>query len=71
MSATCDRMMSPENAPFVIPRDDETALSAGFLALLQDRERGRDIGRRNRDHVVRHYSLASMVGSWDTLFSGE
>jgi L-malate glycosyltransferase len=63
------RIVAPENAPFVLPREDERALGQALLALLRDRDlRGR-IGRANRAHVRATYSLAAMVACYDALFT--
>jgi glycosyltransferase involved in cell wall biosynthesis len=64
------RMLAPENAGLVIPRDDEAAFAAALLALLRDPARRRAIGDADRAHVRTHYDLDAMVARYDTLFSG-
>jgi glycosyltransferase involved in cell wall biosynthesis len=53
-------MLSPENRPFVVPRD-EAALAAALTLLLAAPERRRAVGEANRKRVGREYAEATMV----------
>lgn len=64
------RMLAPENADFVLPREDEAALSAALLRLIRDDRLRARLGRANRDHVRSNYSLEAMVARYDALFRG-
>jgi glycosyltransferase involved in cell wall biosynthesis len=65
------RMLAPENAPYVVPKEDEAGLSKALLSLIEAPEQRREIGRRNREYVVAQYSLDAMVRRYDALFSGD
>ena len=64
------RMLAPENADFVVPVDDEAAMTHGLLRLLRDRTLSVRIGRANQERVRREYALEHMVERYDALFSG-
>lgn len=64
------RMVSQDNAAFVLPRDDEETLVRGLLRLLQDGPLRTRLGDANRDHVRSHFDLETMVAHYDDLFRG-
>jgi len=51
----------------VPPRDPE-ALAKAIIALLQDRERAKDMGRAGRERVERYFSVQRMVARTETLY---
>ncbi len=63
-------MVAPENAAFVLPREDEAAFAAALAALLEDAPSRRRIGRCNEERVRAQYALEQMVARYDRLFSG-
>ncbi len=62
------RMVAPQNAPFILPRENSAALEEGLAALLRDGETRTRLGRLNRAHVRTEYDLAGMVRRYDSLF---
>jgi L-malate glycosyltransferase len=64
------RMVAPENADFVVPLDDEAALTGALARLLRDRALSMRIGRANQLRVRADYSLDAMVARYDALFAG-
>jgi glycosyltransferase involved in cell wall biosynthesis len=63
-------MLAPENAPFVVPRDD-AALADALVALLADRERARAVGAANAARAAAEFDQASMFAAWERLFRKE
>lgn len=63
------QMLAPENAAFVVPVEEPTALTSALAKLLQDQDLRRTIGRRNRDRVEAEFGLQSMVTRYDMLFT--
>ena len=51
----------------VPPRDPE-ALAKAIIALLQDRERAKDMGRAGRERVEKHFSVERMVQQTEALY---
>ena len=64
------RMVSPENAEFVVPLEDEAGLTSALGRLLRDRALSTRIGGANQLRVRAEYSLDAMVARYDALFSG-
>jgi glycosyltransferase involved in cell wall biosynthesis len=56
-------MVSPENAPFVVPRN-EGALADALLALLSDPAMARQIGRANATRAMTDFDQAGMFKAW-------
>jgi glycosyltransferase involved in cell wall biosynthesis len=54
------RMLAAENQPFLVPRDD-VALAGTLLALIDDPQGRRMIGRANRARAERDFDVARMV----------
>ena len=63
------RMVAAENAPFVVPADEEHALTTALGALLADEARRTRIGNANRERVRAEYALETMIRRYDALFS--
>lgn len=63
------RMLSPENADFVVPANDEAALSASMRRLLADRDLAGRIARANRERVRTEFSLDAMAKRYEELYS--
>lgn len=60
--------LSPENAPFIVPRDDEAALADALRRLIDDAALRRDLAAANRRHVLVHYGMDRMVDAYRALF---
>ncbi len=52
----------------VVPPEDATALAKAVVSLLEDRERGRALGRAGRRRVVAGFSLEGMLARMETLY---
>jgi glycosyltransferase involved in cell wall biosynthesis len=63
-------IVSPENRIFVVPREDEVALTSALSALIADPARREKLGRLNQEHIKAHYSLDGMVAAYRDLLSG-
>jgi L-malate glycosyltransferase len=63
------RILAPDNAAFVLPRDDLGRLTQALDRLICDQAVAAAIGRANRAHVLSHYSLAAMVARYEALFA--
>ncbi|WP_158045864.1 glycosyltransferase family 4 protein [Skermanella pratensis] len=61
-------MVTDENRPLVVSRDDEAALTAALHRLLTDATLRRRLGNANRARVVREYDEGSMLETYDRLF---
>ncbi|MBL8701027.1 MAG: glycosyltransferase [Alphaproteobacteria bacterium] len=61
-------ILDPANAPYVVGRGDEAALTAALAALIADGELRARIGAANRARVEREYSFARMCRTYDALF---
>lgn len=64
------RMLSPENAEFVVPVDDDAGFTDRLRRLLQDRDLRALVGRSNEFRAVKEFALEAMVERYDALFSG-
>ena len=62
-------IVSPENRPFIVPRDDEVALTSALASLASDPIHRAKLGRSNQEHIKAHYSLAGMVAAYRDLLS--
>jgi glycosyltransferase involved in cell wall biosynthesis len=60
-------MVSEENQPFIVPRDEQ-ALAKGLEALLRDAAVRQRLARANFDRVVTHFSLDRMLAQYSELF---
>lgn len=56
-------MVAPENRPFIVPRDDGSALAAALRRLCREPELRRSLGARNRERVEREFTIARMAGA--------
>jgi len=65
------RMLCADNARFVVPANDEGALTAAVLRLLQDRSLAKRIGRANRQRAQTELSFDTMVARYEELYSGD
>lgn len=61
-------MIAEGNKPFVVPRDDEAAMTAAFVRLTGDPELRRSIGASNRGKAVEAYREADMVTRYARLY---
>jgi len=52
----------------LVPSGDHEVLAAAILDYVDDPELMRRHGRAGREHTLRHYSLAGMVGSYDRIY---
>jgi glycosyltransferase involved in cell wall biosynthesis len=62
-------MLAQENAPFVVPKDDE-AIATALRALLADPTGQRRIGAANRLKAERDFDQATMFDAWHALWTG-
>jgi glycosyltransferase involved in cell wall biosynthesis len=62
-------MVAPENAGFLVPRDDEAAFAEKALVLLSNAELRRRLGALNRDNVAHRYTQEGMIAAYDKVFS--
>jgi glycosyltransferase involved in cell wall biosynthesis len=53
----------------IVNAGDQRALVEGLSTLLSDRERARELGRRAREGVSRHFSLDGMIGQFVDVYS--
>jgi glycosyltransferase involved in cell wall biosynthesis len=60
-------MIAPENAPYLVPADDE-ALADALRRLALDADLRRRIGEANRLRAVREYDQASMFAAYQAIF---
>jgi glycosyltransferase involved in cell wall biosynthesis len=56
-------MLAPENAPFVVPRNED-ALADALFALLSDTALARQIGRANSTRAMTDFDQADMFKAW-------
>jgi glycosyltransferase involved in cell wall biosynthesis len=63
------RIVAEQNAPYVLPQEDEAGLARVLAELLRDPARRAALGDANRRHVREHYTLARMVARYDALFA--
>jgi glycosyltransferase involved in cell wall biosynthesis len=64
------RMLSSENTSFVVPANDEAALTSALLRLLWDRALSQHVGSANRDRARADFGFDVMVARYDRLYSG-
>lgn len=62
-------MLAAENAPFVVARDDGTALGHALIALAEQPELRREIGLANLARVQEEFSHTIMVSRWRSVFA--
>ena len=62
-------MLSPENRPFAVARDEEGALTVAMAELLRDAALRLRLGRCNQDHARRHYDMPQMFAAYRALFA--
>jgi glycosyltransferase involved in cell wall biosynthesis len=62
-------MLSPENAPFVVARDD-TEFAGALMALLNDPTARRHIGDANRARAATDFNHADMFAAWRHVWLG-
>lgn len=62
-------MVSPENAPLIVPTEDEEAFAAALDRLVSHAELRRRLGRDNRHRAQSGFSLAAMVEAHATLIA--
>jgi L-malate glycosyltransferase len=62
-------MLAPENAPFVVARDDGTALGRAIIALANDPRLRLEIGLANLIRVRQQFSHATMVSRWRSVIT--
>jgi glycosyltransferase involved in cell wall biosynthesis len=61
-------MVAAENAPFVVARDDGTALGDALVALADQPHLRQAIGLANLARVQQEFSHATMVNRWRSAF---
>jgi len=62
-SIVCD-----DNRDFVVPRDDRSAFAAALANLLQDPEKRRTLGLKNRERVAAMFSQERMFAAYSEIF---
>ncbi len=62
-------MLAAENAPFVVARDDGTALDRALIAFVDQPQLRRQIGLANHERVQQEFTHATMVSRWRSLFA--
>jgi glycosyltransferase involved in cell wall biosynthesis len=60
-------MVSHENRLFVVPRDDERALTMALAALISDPQRRLALGRSNQERIKASYNVDSMIAAYRSL----
>jgi glycosyltransferase involved in cell wall biosynthesis len=63
-------MLSPENAAFVSPCDDQ-ALAASLRRLLSDPPLRAELGAANRAKAAQSFGQQAMFDAWRRLFEGD
>jgi len=63
------RIISPENAPLIVARNDEAALTHQIDQLISDAPRRASIGGSNRAHVATHYTATAMIDTYALAYS--
>ncbi len=61
-------MVSAENRPFIVNRDDEIALAAVLAKLVDDRELRKRLGCANRAKAVAEYDEGAMIAAYASLY---
>jgi len=62
-------MLAAENAPFVVARDDGTALGHALIALVDQPQLRLKIGLANLVRVQQEFSHETMVSRWRSVFA--
>lgn len=62
-------MLATENAPFIVARDDGTALGHALIALADQPQLRRKIGLANLVRVQQEFSHTTMVSRWRSVFT--
>lgn len=62
-------MLSLENRPFAVPRDDKGSLARAMANLLRDDALRHKLGKCNQEHVRRHYDMPQMFAAYRALFA--
>lgn len=63
-------MLTPENRPFVTPREDTAALAHSLATLAADPALSNRLGTANQAKAREAYSLDAMAATYDALFRG-
>jgi glycosyltransferase involved in cell wall biosynthesis len=61
-------MVSHENRPFIVPRDEAAAFAAALTALLRDPGKRDELGRRNRERAEAKFSQEQMFDAYARLY---
>lgn len=61
-------ILSEANRPFVVPKQDEAALSAALRTLMDDPPLRQRLGHCNRERVRMAYSMEAMLSAYDRLY---
>jgi glycosyltransferase involved in cell wall biosynthesis len=61
-------MVSPDNAPLIVRRDDEAGFSAALATLAERPDLRRAIGRANRAKAASEYDEARMIARYALLY---
>ena len=62
-------MLAPENAPFVVARDNGTELGLALVALVDRPQLRKEIGLANLVRVQQEFSHATMVNRWRSVLT--
>lgn len=62
------QMAAVENAPFIVPVDDEAGFVKALMALLENPDLRARIGKANRERARAEFNLNLMVSRYDALF---
>jgi glycosyltransferase involved in cell wall biosynthesis len=62
-------MLAPDNAPFVVNRDDGTALGRALISLVDQPQLRQEIGLANLIRVQQEFSHTTMVSRWRSVFA--
>ena len=63
-------MLTPENAPFMVPVGDEAALAGALGKLAQDPALRASVGAANRARARAEYDEATMVATYGRIYAG-
>ncbi|MEA3001736.1 MAG: L-malate glycosyltransferase [Sphingomonadales bacterium] len=63
-------MVSADNRPLIVERDDEAALAAALDSLAERPDLRRAIGRANREKAAADYDEAKMIALYARLYGG-
>ena len=61
-------MVSPDNRPLIVAREDEAALAAALDSLAERPDLRRAIGRANREKAAADYDEAGMIARYARLY---